>query len=82
MTPFGNLPGKAGEILGCSRGVKFVYGAAKSGKIKPRIERIFPFEDFREAFGTLRTGPLRPASPQTNTFSICLNHGTTLGAVR
>ena len=33
-----------------SRGVKFVYDAAKSGKIKPRIDRIFAFEDFREAF--------------------------------
>ena len=30
------------------------------------------------AHSTLRKVPLRLASPQTNTFSICLNHGITL----
>jgi hypothetical protein len=30
------------------------------------------------AHNTLRKGPLHPARPQTNTFSICLDHGIAL----
>ncbi len=45
------------------RGVKFIYDALESGKIKPRIDRTFPLKDFRKAFdyqlkGKGRTGKI------------------------
>ena len=45
------------------RGVKYIYEALESGKIKPRVDRTYPLEDFRKAFdyqlkGKGRTGKI------------------------
>jgi len=45
------------------RGVKYIYDALESGKIKPRVDRTYPMEDFRKAFdyqlkGKGRTGKI------------------------
>jgi NADPH:quinone reductase-like Zn-dependent oxidoreductase len=36
------------------KGLDFVYGALASGKIRPTVDRVFPMEQFREAWEYLR----------------------------
>ena len=45
------------------QGVNFVYDAIEKGKIKPRVDRVFPFDEFARAFeyslaGKGRTGKI------------------------
>ena len=38
----------------CDRGKAFVYDALASGKIAPRIDRVYPMEGYRDAFDYMR----------------------------
>ena len=34
----------------CAKGKAFVYDALATGKIAPRIDRVYPMEQYRDAF--------------------------------
>ena len=38
----------------CARGKEFVYSALASGKIAPRIDRVYPMEGYREAWDYMK----------------------------
>ena len=38
----------------CARGKAFVYAALKDGRIRPRIDRVYPMEAYKEAWAYMR----------------------------